>query len=55
MVGAPVKHPLGFGNGKILEYPDGTAAYVKSMEFTHASGTHLRCHRLLGHEARQAT
>jgi len=33
---APIKHSLGFGNGKILEYPDGTAAYVKSMEFTHA-------------------
>jgi hypothetical protein len=41
MVDAPVKHSLGFGNGKILEYPDGTAAYVKSMEFTHAFRVHI--------------
>lgn len=31
-----MKHALGFGSGKILEYPDGTAAYVKTMEFTQA-------------------
>jgi hypothetical protein len=41
VVGAPVKHPLGFGYGKILEYPDGTAAYVKSMELTHAFRVHI--------------
>jgi len=41
MAGVPVKHALGFGNGKILEYPDGTAAYVKSMEFTHAFRVHI--------------
>lgn len=32
----PIKYPLGFGAGKILEYPDGTAAYVKSMKSTQA-------------------
>jgi hypothetical protein len=32
----PIRHSLGFGNGKILEYPDGTAAYVKSLELTHS-------------------
>jgi Short C-terminal domain len=37
----PVKHPLGFGNGKILEYPDGTAAYMKSAEFTQAFRVHI--------------
>lgn len=41
MITAPVKHSLGFGNGKILEYPDGTAAYVKTMEFTHAFRVHI--------------
>lgn len=34
MAAGAVKHRLGFGNGMIVEYPDGTAAYVKSMEFT---------------------
>jgi hypothetical protein len=34
MADVPTKHSLGFGNGKILEYAYGTAAYVKSMEFT---------------------
>ena len=34
MKDVPIKHALGFGNGKMLEYADGTAAYVKSMEFT---------------------
>jgi hypothetical protein len=24
------KHKLGFGNGKMIEYSDGTAGYVKS-------------------------
>ncbi|MFI6756187.1 SHOCT domain-containing protein [Rhodococcus coprophilus] len=32
----PTKHALGFGNGKIMEYEDGTAAYIKSGEFTQA-------------------
>jgi hypothetical protein len=41
MAELPVKHAFGFGNGKILEYPDGTAAYVKSMEFTHAFRVHI--------------
>lgn len=41
MAAAPVKHQLGFGNGKILEYPDGTAAYVKSMEVTQAFRVHI--------------
>ncbi len=41
MATAPVRHSLGFGSGKILEYPDGTAACVKSMEFTHAFRVHI--------------
>ncbi len=41
MDAAPVKHPLGVGNGKILEYPDGTAAYIKTMEFSHAFRVHI--------------
>jgi|TARA_B100001989_G_scaffold248771_1_gene222893 hypothetical protein len=36
-----VKHALGFGSGKIIEYPDGTAAYVKTMELTHAFRVHI--------------
>lgn len=32
----PIKHSLGFGNGRIMEYEDGTVAYIKSMEFSHA-------------------
>jgi hypothetical protein len=32
----PVKHSLGFGNGRIIEYEDGTVAYIKSMEMSHA-------------------
>lgn len=31
-----MKHSLGFGNGRIIEYEDGTAAYIKSMEMTQA-------------------
>lgn len=34
MASEPIRHSLGFGNGKILEYPDGTAAYVKSLKLT---------------------
>jgi Short C-terminal domain len=41
MAELPVKHALGFGNGKILEFSDGTAAYVKTMEFTHAFRVHI--------------
>ncbi|WP_244168729.1 SHOCT domain-containing protein [Mycobacterium malmoense] len=41
MVAASVKHRLGFGNGMIVEYADGTAAYVKSMEFTQAFRVHI--------------
>jgi hypothetical protein len=32
----PKKHSLGFGNGRIIEYEDGTAAYVGSGAFTPA-------------------
>ncbi len=32
----PRKHPLGFGNGKIMEYEDGTAAYIPSGSFSQA-------------------
>jgi hypothetical protein len=32
----PVKHALGAGNGKVVEYEDGTAAYIKSMTMSHA-------------------
>lgn len=32
----PTKHALGFGNGKITEYEDGTASYTRSAEFTQA-------------------
>jgi Short C-terminal domain len=41
MAAAPVKHRLGLGNGMIIEYPDGTAANVKSMEFTQAFRVHI--------------
>ncbi|ORI21125.1 hypothetical protein BJI47_16895 [Rhodococcus sp. 1168] len=37
----PTKHALGFGNGKIIEHEDGTAAYVKSAEFTQAFRVHI--------------
>lgn len=37
----PIKHPLGSGNGKIIEYEDGTAAYVKTMELTQAFRVHI--------------
>jgi Short C-terminal domain len=30
----PTKHGLGFGNGRLLEYEDGTVAYYKSAELT---------------------
>jgi hypothetical protein len=30
------KHKLGFGNGTIVEYEDGTAGYVPPMTFTQA-------------------
>jgi Short C-terminal domain len=30
------KHGLGFGNGKIIEHDDGSAAYIKTGEFTQA-------------------
>ncbi|MFD6856028.1 SHOCT domain-containing protein [Rhodococcus sp. NPDC060090] len=32
----PTKHALGFGNGRIMEHEDGTAAYIKTGEFTQA-------------------
>jgi Short C-terminal domain len=32
----PTKHALGFGNGRIVEYEDGTVAYYKTAEFTQA-------------------
>lgn len=32
----PVKHGLGFGNGRLLEYDDGTVAYYKGGELTQA-------------------
>src|SRR3954467_960133 len=32
----PKKHALGFGNGKIIEYEDGTAGYVPYASFTQA-------------------
>jgi hypothetical protein len=32
----PKKHKLGFGNGRIVEYEDGSAAYIKGAELTHA-------------------
>jgi hypothetical protein len=32
----PKKHKLGFGNGSIVEYEDGTAGYVPSMTLTQA-------------------
>lgn len=32
----PVKHALGAGNGKVIEFEDGTAAYIKSMTMSHA-------------------
>ena len=30
------KHKLGFANGSIIEYPDGTAGYVPNMSFSQA-------------------
>lgn len=32
----PTKHGLGFGNGRLVEYEDGTVAYYKTGEFTQA-------------------
>ncbi len=32
----PTKHGLGFGNGRLLEYEDGTVAYYKTGELTQA-------------------
>lgn len=32
----PVKHGLGFGNGRLVEYEDGTVAYYKTGELTQA-------------------
>lgn len=32
----PTKHGLGIGNGKIIEYEDGTAGYIPSGQFTQA-------------------
>lgn len=34
--GMPVKHGLGFGNGRLVEYDDGTVAYYKTGELTQA-------------------
>jgi hypothetical protein len=32
----PTKHSLGFGNGKIIEYEDGSAGYVPTGKFSQA-------------------
>jgi hypothetical protein len=32
----PTKHALGWGNGKIIEYEDGSAGYVPTQSFTQA-------------------
>lgn len=32
----PVKHALGWGFGRIMEYEDGSAAYIKAAEMTQA-------------------
>jgi hypothetical protein len=32
----PTKHALGFGNGRIIEYEDGTAAYIPTQKLTQA-------------------
>lgn len=32
----PQKHALGSGNGRIIEYEDGTAGYIPTMSFTQA-------------------
>src|SRR4051794_37800573 len=32
----PTKHALGFGNGRIIEYEDGTAGYVPYASLTQA-------------------
>src|SRR4051812_36343977 len=32
----PTKHGLGFGNGRLVEYEDGTVAYYKTGELTQA-------------------
>ena len=32
----PTKHGLGFGNGRLVEYEDGTVAYYKGGELTQA-------------------
>jgi hypothetical protein len=32
----PKKHSLGFGNGRIIEYEDGTAGYIPSAQMTQA-------------------
>jgi hypothetical protein len=35
-VDMPKRHGLGFGNGKIVEYEDGTAGYIPTGTFTQA-------------------
>jgi hypothetical protein len=37
----PTKHPLGGARGKLLEFEDGTAAYVRSMELSQAFRVHI--------------
>lgn len=32
----PVKHKLGWGNGRIIEYEDGTAGYIPAASLTQA-------------------
>jgi hypothetical protein len=32
----PTKHALGWGNGKIIEYEDGSAGYIPTQSFTQA-------------------
>jgi hypothetical protein len=34
--GMPKRHKLGFGNGTIIEYEDGTAGYIPTMSLTQA-------------------
>src|SRR5438046_3089347 len=38
----PQKHGLGIGNGRIIEYEDGSAAYVPSASLSHAFRVQIR-------------
>lgn len=53
MTEKPVSHGLGFGNGGLTEFPDGTVEYRKTMEFLPAFKVRVR--DVVGFSVRKAT